>query len=39
MHSVGEAQQAIEQGFNFIVYKVDSGLLYQVCSDFIEGIK
>ena len=39
VHSVGEAQQAIEQGFNFIVYKVDSGLLYQVCSDFIEGIK
>lgn len=39
VHSVDEAMGCIEQGFDFIVYKVDSGILFQSVKDFVEGVK
>lgn len=39
VHSAEEARKYIEQGFNYIVYKVDSGLLYKCINDFIKEVK
>lgn len=39
VHSVVEAKEYIAQGFNYIVYKVDSGLLYKCVNDFVREVK
>lgn len=39
VHSYNEAQKVMKEGFDFIVYKVDSGLLYQTINDFVKGVK
>ena len=39
VHSVKEAKECIRQGFDFIVYKVDSGILFQSIKDFVEGVE
>ena len=39
VHSVEECKQAIKQGFAYIVYKVDAGLLFTVVNNFIEEVK
>lgn len=39
VHSVKEAKECIGQGFDFIVYKVDSGILFQSIKDFVEGVE
>jgi len=38
VHSIEEAKYVIDMGFDFIVYKVDSGLLFQTISDFVKGV-
>jgi 4-hydroxy-2-oxoheptanedioate aldolase len=38
VHSVDEAKIYINFGFNFIVYKVDSGLLFSCINDFVVGV-
>ena len=38
VHSVDEAKKIINQGFSFIVYKVDSGILFQCMNDFVKGV-
>lgn len=39
VHGVNEAKRYSEQGFDFIVYKVDSGILYQSVHDFVKEVK
>lgn len=39
VHSIEEAKKIIAQGFSFIVYKVDSGLLFQCVKNFVEGVR
>lgn len=39
VHSVNEAKEYIEQGFHFIVYKVDTGILFESVKGFVEGVK
>lgn len=39
VHSAEEAKAYIEQGFNYIVYKVDSGILFNAIEDFVEEVK
>ena len=39
VHSIEEARRIISQGFSFVVYKVDSGLLYQCVHNFVKGVK
>lgn len=38
VHSIEEGQKIIEQGFSFVVYKVDSGLLYECINNFVKGV-
>lgn len=38
VHTVEEAKKMIDKGFKFIVYKVDSGVLYQQFNDFSKGV-
>ena len=39
VHSVEEAKRVIEQGFSFVVYKVDCGILFQSVQNFVKGVK
>ncbi len=39
VHSINEAKSVIQQGFSFIVYKVDTALLFNSVRDFVEGVK
>lgn len=39
VHSIEECHMAINQGYEFIVYKVDTGILAGAIRDFIEGIR
>ena len=39
VHSVQEAQEVVSQGFSFIVYKVDCGILYDSINAFTEGLR
>lgn len=39
VHSIEEAKKIIKQGFSFVVYKVDSGLLFQCVQSFVEGVR
>lgn len=39
VHSIEEAKKIIKQGFSFIVYKVDSGLLFQSVQNFVKGVQ
>ncbi len=39
VHDIEEGRVRIKQGFDFIVYKVDSGILYQSINNFVEGVK
>jgi 4-hydroxy-2-oxoheptanedioate aldolase len=39
VHSVQEAKDVIAQGFSFVVYKVDCGILYDCIHDFTEGVR
>ena len=39
VHSVKEAKDVIAQGFSFVVYKVDCGILYDCIHDFTEGVR
>lgn len=38
VHSVCEAKKMINKGFKFIVYKVDSGILYKSCNEFVKEV-
>jgi 2-keto-3-deoxy-L-rhamnonate aldolase RhmA len=38
VHSIGEARKMIMAGFKFIVYQVDSGVLFGALSDFAQGV-
>lgn len=38
VHSIEEARKIIKQGFSFVVYKVDSGILFQCVNDFVKGV-
>ena len=38
VHSIEEARKIIKQGFSFVVYKVDSGILFQSVNDFVKGV-
>lgn len=38
VHSVEEAKEIVKQGFSFIVYKVDSGLLFHAINTFIKEV-
>ena len=38
VHSSGEAKDVIAQGFSFVVYKVDCGILYDCIHGFVEGV-
>lgn len=39
VHSVTEAKTVIAQGFSFVVYKVDCGILYDCVHGFVEGVR
>lgn len=39
VHSVEECKKVIDQGFEFIVYKVDTGILAGAVKDFITGVR
>lgn len=39
VHSVDEAKKIISEGFSFVVYKVDSGILFQCVDTFVKGVK
>lgn len=39
VHTIEEAKDVINQGFEFIVYKVDTGILFQTIHQFVEGVK
>lgn len=39
VHSSEEARKAIKQGFKFIVYKVDTAILFSAISDFVKELK
>lgn len=39
VHSAEEAKIAIRQGFKFIVYKVDTGLLFDITNYFVKEVK
>lgn len=39
VHSIQEARKIIEKGFLFVVYKVDSGLLFQCVQSFVKGVR
>ena len=39
VHSVNEAKEVIKQGFSFVVYKVDCGILYDCVHEFTEGVR
>lgn len=39
VHSVNDAKKTIEQGFNFVVYKVDSGILFNDVNSFVRGVR
>ena len=39
VHSVKEAKEVIAQGFSFIAYKVDCGILYDCVREFTEGVR
>lgn len=39
VHNKEDARKFIKQGFSFVVYKVDSGILYQSVYQFVRGIK
>lgn len=38
VHSANEARQVMEQGFNFIVYQVDTGILCNAIRNFVEEV-
>lgn len=38
VHSAAEAKQVMGQGFSFVAYKVDSGLLYDAVSRFVKEV-
>ena len=38
VHSIDEANKVITQGFNFIVYKVDTGILFSSIEQFVKGV-
>lgn len=38
VHSIDEAINVIDQGFNFIVYKVDTGILFSSIEQFVKGV-
>lgn len=38
VHSVEEAKGVIEQGYNFVVYKVDTGILFTAINTFVGGL-
>ncbi len=38
VHSTEEAEKVIRQGFSFIVYKTDSGILYQSMKEFAQEV-
>lgn len=39
VHSIEEAKKVIEQGFSYVVYKVDTGILFQTIQNFVKGVK
>lgn len=39
VHSADEAKQVMGQGFNYIVYQVDTGILCNAIRNFVEGVK
>lgn len=38
VHGIEEAKGAIRQGFSFLVYKTDSGILFQCMKEFVQGV-
>ena len=38
VHSIKEAKDVIQQGFSFIVYKVDCDILFESVNSFVEGV-
>lgn len=38
VHSIEEAKEIVKQGFSFVVYKVDSGILFQCVQSFVKGV-
>lgn len=38
VHSIEDAKNVINQGFQFIVYKVDTGILYTSINNFVKGV-
>lgn len=39
VHNIDEARSVIKQGINFVVYKVDSGILFDAYHNFRQGVK
>ena len=39
VQGIDDAKRYIQMGFDFIVYKVDSGVLFQCMKEFTEGVK
>ena len=39
VQGIDNAWEYVKQGFNFIVYKVDSGVLFQSMKEFVDGVK
>lgn len=39
VHSIKEAKDVINQGFSFIVYKVDCDILFESVNNFLEGVQ
>lgn len=38
VQNIEEAKKIINQNFSFIVYKVDSGILYESVNEFVKGV-
>ena len=38
VHSEEEAKEAVRQGFSFLAYKTDSGILFQCVKEFVQGV-
>lgn len=38
VHSREEAKEAARQGFSFLAYKTDSGILFQCVKEFVQGV-
>lgn len=39
VHSASEAKKIISKGFQFVVYKVDTGILYDAVNGFVQDVK